>query len=59
MAKELYVITSPEAGWDCVIAVVTEISDALERLCDQSGWIIHSKELETSASLVNNYGDDE
>ena len=42
MAKNVYVITSPENGWDCLIGVVKEVTDEIEKLCERNNWAILS-----------------
>jgi hypothetical protein len=58
MAKKLSVITNPENGWDCVVAIVEGWSDKLEGLCDRNGWIVHSPMITTADQVVRDYGDD-
>lgn len=59
MAKDLCVITNPENGWDCVVAIVEGWSDKLEGLCDRAGWVVHNPMVLTAEQVVRDYGDDE
>lgn len=56
MAKT-YIITSPENGWDCVIAVVRSTNEKLEKLCEANNWIIHETFCTTAEATIRDYGD--
>lgn len=58
MPKRLSVITNPDLGWDCVVAVIEEpITKEQKKIIEYRGYVIHDEQVFSIDDFILDYCD--